>query len=207
MVKVFINNKTVVFTEELNAYRPENGNQILFSPDKETLKEVISSFSKNPDLNNLIICDKNTEKIFKRFSSLFLLIEAAGGLVHNDEGEYLFIFRRGCWDRPKGKVEVGETIVNAAIREIEEETGISNLSVLQSLGHTFHIYEEAGVSILKKTYWFEILCRITRTPVPQKCEEIEHAIWINKPDIADIVLNNTYPSIKEMLDQYFKNNS
>jgi 8-oxo-dGTP pyrophosphatase MutT (NUDIX family) len=205
MVKVFIDNKAVIFTEELHAYRPGNGNQILVSPDKETLKEAINSFTNDPQQHNLIICGKNTQKIFNRFSSLFLLIEAAGGLVHNPGGQYLFIFRRGYWDLPKGKVEQGESVINAAIREIEEETGISKLNILKSIGHTYHIYEDAGVAILKKTFWFDILCTVTRTPVPQKCEEIEHAKWLDKSDIPDIIMNKTYASIKEMLEQYFKN--
>ena len=47
--------------------------------------------------------------------------------------EILWIFRRGFWDLPKGKLDEGETIQTCAVREVEEETGI-HAEPLQLLG-------------------------------------------------------------------------
>ena len=47
---------------------------------------------------------------------------AAGGLVFNAHEELLMIERWDRWDLPKGKVEKGESLPDAAWREVEEET-------------------------------------------------------------------------------------
>ena len=51
-------------------------------------------------------------------------VRAAGGIVTAPDGTMLLIQRNGRWDLPKGKVEPGETLLQAALREVEEETGI-----------------------------------------------------------------------------------
>ena len=56
---------------------------------------------------------------------LLPLIEAAGGLVKNENGDYLFIYRNDKWDLPKGKIEKDEKTKVAAVREVEEECGIA----------------------------------------------------------------------------------
>ena len=66
------------------------------------------------------------------------IIQAGGGLVLNEQNELLFIFRRGSWDLPKGKVDLGETIEACALREVEEETGVKNLTLVDFLGITQH---------------------------------------------------------------------
>ena len=60
---------------------------------------------------------------FGAFAAEFALIEAAGGVVVNDCGQWLMIRRNGRWDLPKGHLECGERIEERAAREIEEETG------------------------------------------------------------------------------------
>ena len=54
-------------------------------------------------------------------------VRAAGCVVHDDAGNMLLISRNNRWDLPKGKVEPGETLLQAALREVEEETGITPL--------------------------------------------------------------------------------
>jgi 8-oxo-dGTP pyrophosphatase MutT (NUDIX family) len=202
MYKVYINNKPVIFTDDPSHIETEPGVRLLNSPGKETIREAVDSFFNDAGLQKLIIAGKSTEKLFSRFASLFVLTEAAGGLVYNTSGQYLFIFRRGFWDLPKGKAKTGEGIMNTAYREVEEETGISNLSVTRSLGCTYHTYQEAEVMILKRTYWFEMKSKITRTPVPQKSEDITQARWLEKSEIRDVVLKNTYRTIKDLMEEY-----
>ncbi len=50
------------------------------------------------------------------FSKGMTSVEAAGGLVLNEKGEVLMIFRRGSWDLPKGKIDPNESVETAAIR-------------------------------------------------------------------------------------------
>jgi ADP-ribose pyrophosphatase YjhB (NUDIX family) len=51
------------------------------------------------------------------------IVMAAGGLVENEHGEILLIYRKKHWDLPKGKLDAGETLEECAVREVEEETG------------------------------------------------------------------------------------
>ena len=72
-------------------------------------------------------------------------ILAAGGLVTNAQGEILWIFRRGFWDLPKGKLDDGETIQSCAIREVEEETGIQNIKLHELLKFCLKLYHNGIV--------------------------------------------------------------
>src|SRR5918998_4427047 len=53
-------------------------------------------------------------------------IEAAGGVVTGDDGRVLLVHRPRYddWTLPKGKLDAGESFEDAALREVEEETGL-----------------------------------------------------------------------------------
>ena len=143
--------------------------------------------------NNLKIITENWES----FCADYKLIEAAGGLVYNDKNQLLMIFRNGKWDLPKGKLEVGENIEQCAIREVEEECGISELLITQQLQETYHTYEINGQKILKRTYWFEIKSSFKGNLLPQTIEGITEAVWVDKENIAE-KLENSFGNITEL---------
>ena len=58
----------------------------------------------------------------------------------NELGEILVIFRRGSWDIAKGKLDPGETLKEAAVREVMEETGISGIKRKELIDITYHTY-------------------------------------------------------------------
>jgi 8-oxo-dGTP pyrophosphatase MutT (NUDIX family) len=132
------------------------------------------------------------------FCSKYILIEAAGGVVQNISKQTLMIFRNGKWDLPKGKLEFDENSQECAIREIEEECGVNNLQIVSELQTTYHIYEEKGKSILKRTFWFRMKTNYINKLIPQINEGITKAEWVNKQDIAKR-LENSYPNIKDLL--------
>ena len=127
-----------------------------------------------------------------------LLICAAGGLVENEKGEFLFIFRRNKWDLPKGKLDPGETLEECAKREVSEETGVNQLRILKFLIITYHDYEERGIAFLKESYWYHMKAEGNQTGVPQSEEDITELKWI-APTHFNIVQENTYPGILEVL--------
>ena len=133
----------------------------------------------------------------------FKLINAAGGVVKNNKGEILFIFRMGKWDLPKGKIEKGESIEKAAIREVEEECGIGKIKITGKLNPTYHVYELKGKEIIKKTYWFSMKTSDNSIPKAQLEENISEVCWIKKKDIKTL-LKNTYPSIADVVDNFLK---
>ena len=109
-------------------------------------------------------------------------VRAAGCVVHDDAGNMLLILRNGRWDLPKGKVESGETLLQAALREVEEETGIAPLPTTRyplpiKTYHTFNLY---GGWHLKQTSWFDAHVA-GRKPVgkPQGEEGITEVVWVS----------------------------
>ena len=97
------------------------------------------------------------------------VITAAGGLVLNPNTEILMIFRRGHWDLPKGKLDEGETIVSCAVREVQEETGLSDIHVDQFLLMTKHTYFDTYLfeEVIKETAMMVIKFLIDRLLVIQ----------------------------------------
>ena len=109
-------------------------------------------------------------------------IQAAGGIVFQIDHEkvvtVLLIYKNGCWDLPKGKLEKGESIEMCASREVSEETGSKLPMHLGDLGTTYHEYTQKGVDYGKTTFWYVmVLPQITKF-IPQKKENIEYVEWV-----------------------------
>jgi 8-oxo-dGTP pyrophosphatase MutT (NUDIX family) len=130
-------------------------------------------------------------------------IIAAGGLVTNPQGEILWIFRRGCWDLPKGKLDEGETIQTCAIREVEEETGIRSIKLHDLLKFTNHLYLDQYLQeeVVKRTYWFHMTIAAMQKGNPQTTEDIEKIEW-HSLATARHCLEKTYPTILEVIEAY-----
>jgi 8-oxo-dGTP pyrophosphatase MutT (NUDIX family) len=126
------------------------------------------------------------------------LIKAGGGLVENEKKEVLFIFRRGKWDLPKGKLDPGEDLADCAIREVKEETGIKILELKRFLVVTQHDYSEGGAELIKETHWWLMKSSSHQTLVPQSEEDITELKWIGPANLS-MVLQNTYPGIIKVL--------
>lgn len=137
------------------------------------------------------------EDAFGEFASRYQQVAAGGGLVRNSDGKVLMILRHGIWDLPKGKQEPDEEIETCALREVEEETGLTNLKLGKLICITHHTYKVFGISCLKNTYWYEMQYDGNETPVPQAEEDITRAEWIG-PDALPGCLETTYPSIREV---------
>ena len=122
-------------------------------------------------------------------------VRAAGGFVHNAEGQILMIFRRDVWDFPKGKAEDGETIEETAVREVLEETGIEATIVRKQPISVFHTYDTYGPKMLKETVWFEMKA-VSGSVTPQTEEQIEQAVWVERDKVSEL-LKNSYASLRE----------
>ncbi len=146
---------------------------------------------------NQVICQNPKEDMMFFFQN-FSFIEAAGGLV-NHKGDFLFIKRNGFWDIPKGKMESNETSESAAIREIQEECGISGkLIIRKKIIETYHTYEFKNKSILKKTHWYCLEYIGDNSTKPQLEEGITEIQWLPQNQFSTIE-SNTYPSILDVL--------
>ncbi len=130
----------------------------------------------------------------------FTYIRAAGGLVFNDANELLMIFRRGKWDLPKGKVEAGEDVVTAALREVKEETGVSAEVMGERKFFRYHTYSTYGTPMLKETVWFEMQALPGQQLAPQSEEDIAQAVWVPIVEVDD-KLRNSYESVRDLWEE------
>src|SRR5690606_27951320 len=164
----------------------------------DSLFDEALALLRNSPAKEVNVYYHNLEKLWEAFKSHFDYLEAAGGLVFNSEKEILFIYRLEKWDLPKGKVEPGETTEIAALREVEEECGITNLKINKFITKTHHIYFQNNLK-LKATYWYEMNYEGNEKLIPQTEEGIGIAEWKPKSEIPEI-LKNTYENIKIVLD-------
>jgi len=139
------------------------------------------------------------EKLKNAFWKKFTIINAGGGLVKNEKGELLFIFRNSKWDLPKGKLDKGETLEQCALREVEEETGLKGVKLSSPLTTTYHTYDENGRHCLKESHWFNMQSNSHQELIPQLAEKITKLQWVAKNKIAALI-TNTYPSITDVLN-------
>jgi 8-oxo-dGTP pyrophosphatase MutT (NUDIX family) len=132
----------------------------------------------SPKVTSVDIVASDLDQLWADFKSHYKWLPAAGGLVKNPRlNKHLFIFRRGSWDLPKGKIDKGEDAPQAALREVEEETGATSLVLGQELETTYHTYRNRkGKRVLKPTYWFSMKTNIEAL-VPEAEEDIELAEW------------------------------
>lgn len=197
---VFLNDKPLVFFYVYNSPLPSafEGFTIL-NEESSSLEEAIDLLEKSKT-KGAVFMSENVEESWKRFVKKYVLIEAAGGLVRNVNGELLFIFRNGKWDLPKGKAEYEETPEETALREVEEECGIRNLKIEKELSPTFHTYKEKGKLILKKTHWFEMSSTDDKKLTPQLEEGITEVKWVKEAELKKVVLKNTFASVRGIFE-------
>jgi len=149
------------------------------------------------------IISSNPLKKMSNFFSEFKFIEAAGGIVKS-ENLFLFIKRNGCWDIPKGKIEKNETPEYAAIREIQEECGLTGQLIIRNkIIETYHTYEFKNKSMLKKTHWYFIEYNGDNSTKPQLEEGITEIQWLPQNQFS-IIESNTYHSILDVLFEFGK---
>jgi 8-oxo-dGTP pyrophosphatase MutT (NUDIX family) len=194
--RIYINNNSLHITDSAPEHL-ENFRQIeLASLDfKSFYKDV-----KKEAAEHYVILNENPKAVFKSIKQSCQLIKAAGGLVKNEKEEYLFIFRNKRWDLPKGKVEKGEKMKQAALREVEEECGVKIFQNNEKLCRTYHFYELDGKIVLKKTNWYNMTVKGSPKLIPQKAEGITKAEWLSKGKFKP-VLKNTFPLILDVLEK------
>ena len=190
MYKVFVNDKPLFLTNEIIK---ETDFKFFLLESVDIKKLIIKIFQDKIQKAYLYHPDEKT--ILKTLKSRMPVQKAGGGLVYNNRGEVLFIFRNGKWDLPKGGIEKGEKIAYTAIREVEEETGVGKLMVTKKLQKTYHVFKRNGRYKLKVTHWFEMRSNFSGTPIAQAEEGIEKVAWLG-PEAVEEALKNSYSNIR-----------
>ena len=194
MITIYFTDNSLTFAPE--DYTPKAGETLL------TESEVTSANLDNlfDFCNSIVVLSADWNAAFRRFASRFVAVEAAGGIVENELGEVLLIYRRERWDLPKGHIDTGEDALSAAIREIAEETGVVGLNFVAPIGNTLHAYNVYGKWELKLTHWFAFSCHSSST-TPQTDEDIVLAVWADREKRIEC-MTNSYPTIREIVYEY-----
>lgn len=198
MYKVFFNERTVNFGEDFSHQVENEISQFYNYTSRQELHEIINLFSSSVHIQRLYLTSHNMPLLLNEFKSWFKYIKAGGGIVFNPEGSFLIIKRNGVWDLPKGKLEKGEDLETAALREVNEETGLEGLVPIQPLVSTYHTYQLKTKWVLKKTRWFEMSYAGEKEPVLESREGITDYKWAKRGD-TDFITTNTYGSILDVL--------
>jgi 8-oxo-(d)GTP phosphatase len=196
MYKVFFNRKFIVLTTEI----VDHNEKTPFFYIKYINQNQIVSALKTKKTEGIFLYHPKESKLWKHMMTHFPLIEAAGGLVQHQNGKVLFIYRNKKWDLPKGRIEKKEILIDGAIREVTEETGVKDLIVKKNLTQTFHVFSRNGQYKLKKTYWYLMTTSYNGLLEPQFDEGISLAEWKTKEEIPNL-MNNAFENIKLLLEE------
>ncbi|MBF03660.1 MAG: NUDIX hydrolase [Flavobacterium sp.] len=195
MYKVFVNDKALFLTNEVQ----KETNFKIFLLESIDIKKLIIKLFQNK-IENAFLYHPDEKLIMKTLKAKIPVVKAGGGLVYNEEGNVLFIYRNGKWDLPKGGTEKNETMEETAMREVEEETGVSGLSISKKLQKTYHVFKRNGRYKLKQTYWYEMKSTFKGTPQGQEDEGIEKVVWVSPNEIPKL-LENSYENIKLLFEK------
>jgi len=200
-IKVYFNDKPLFLCDALNAeingYAHHDDAVFIDEFSTPAVNSIIHEM-RQEKVHAGIFLHSPLEELRKAFWKKFILIKAGGGLVKNEKGEVLFMFRRGKWDLPKGKQDDGETMESCALREVREETGLKDINLEKPLLVTWHTYDDSGKHILKETHWFTMRAGGEQALLPQQEEQITELKWVAKKDFP-AMLSNTFPSIVDVI--------
>ena len=204
MYKIYIN-KTLITLKDTMPQRPPKTGELIarYAGQVKHLHNFVDLAEKGGKYTRITLYHEDYRKLRKDFKGLFTIIEAGGGLVINEYDEILFIFRRGHWDLPKGKLEKLEKKKDAALREVEEETGVRNLELGKKICVTNHVYKnKSGKRMIKKSHWYQMYAP-KMDLIPQIEEDITDAKWMTMESFNSRE-RIVYSSITKVLDKYVK---
>ncbi|MFM1878728.1 MAG: hypothetical protein RLZZ241_1594 [Bacteroidota bacterium] len=194
MYKVFVNERPLVLTDKIvevtdGEYYPLNSEAIGTAVDALYKKKLSKAFIYHPNL----------DEILNKFTDHIPRVVAAGGIVTNPEGKVLFIFRNEKWDLPKGVIKKNEDLERCAIREVQEETGVSGLEIENFLRTTYHVFKRKGKYKLKEVHWYAMKTKFDGKLKGQKDEGIERVKW-KGPEKIKKALKNSYINIRILFE-------
>ncbi len=194
MYTIFVDDIPIYLTDNLQNLSKDS----FFYKDDITIEEVLAS-AKSKLHTEIYLFHVDLKTLWKEFKWFFKTERAAGGLVKNDLNEILFICRFDKWDLPKGKIEKGEKKKEAAIREVEEECGVSGLVIEKKLQKTYHIFKRNEREVLKITHWYQMKTDFKGELIPQLEEGISEVVFKGHQQTKE-ALENTYGNIKLLFD-------
>ncbi len=108
----------------------------------------------------------------------------------------LLHYGNGHWDFPKGNIEVNETQIQAAVRELEEETGINRFRLVPGFKETLvYNYKKKSEQVAKTVTFYLGITTISKVVISS--EHIGY-VWLTYQESVKIL---TYDNAKKLLTQ------
>ncbi len=201
MYEVFLNERRLILAGASDGISRDENIRIVSVLTPDQCAGETAHFLKYGE-DTTVLLGSDCRLVWEWFRKGFREVPAAGGIVRSEKG-VLFLFRRRKWDLPKGKIDANETPVEAALREVSEETGLTRLTILGPCSPTYHLYfsnfpGKKREWILKKTYWFTMQATEDEVPRPETAEDIEEVQWVPREQV-DEILGNTYANLKKLI--------
>ena len=200
-IKIYFNEKSLFLCDApdtaIEEYLHHDDTVYIDELDNHTVKTMLHEMQQEK-VHAGVFVHPDFEALRKAFFKKFTHVYAGGGLVESASGHYLLIHRRGKWDLPKGKLDEGEALDACSLREVEEETGLTQIMLKELLLVTYHTYHEGTRFILKETHWYRMQVKGNDPLVPQLEEDITEARWVTREDIPQY-LPNAFPSVRDVL--------
>ncbi len=117
----------------------------------------------------------------------FIQYSAAGGVLINEKGDQLLLLIRPARDEvrlPKGHIESEETIEEAAVREVQEETGYADITVLDYLGRQQVVFTLRGKAVQRTEHYYLMQIRSNRKLARPATDEQFFPIWVTWEEAA-----------------------
>ena len=194
MYRLFCNNRKLTannFCEDLLSL----DNKCVKNCDDLVAK--IRLWLEDETVGNLDLGDVDGEDLAFAIKNIFRQAPAAGGVVIIDN-KFVAIESNGIPDLPKGHIENGESPEVAALREVEEETGITDLEITQELPATWHCYLLDNQWTIKKTNWYLMKTASGMKNIPQTEEGISKVYLVDKKGVNEFE-KNTFESLKTLV--------
>jgi 8-oxo-dGTP pyrophosphatase MutT (NUDIX family) len=197
MYKVHFENRYIVLSSEPERLQKYSLFHKFSATDE--LYKLIAEFQTDKSISSLNVYGTDIQHLWKIFRIYFTEVGAAGGLVKHASGKYLFIEKKGKLDLPKGHIETDEEPEACALREVNEECGISGHTIIKQLTPSYHTYSWEGISYLKKTHWFLMQYDGEMIAQPQLDEGITKVVWLY-PDELNTIKKDAWLSLMDLIN-------
>jgi 8-oxo-dGTP pyrophosphatase MutT (NUDIX family) len=195
MIPIYYLDNVLFLLDEKDEYP---GTPIEFQDKKAFVRFVKNWIDEENQRKDVAIMGAGEKKLLHDLKKQLHYVEAAGGVVRHRDNQLLFIRRWNIWDLPKGKVDGKEAAEDCALREVEEETGVSGLQITGKLPSSFHFYYYKEKLYLKKTFWFWMETEYNGALKPQLEEDISEVKWLDAEECRE-AFRQTYRSLRDNL--------
>lgn len=126
-------------------------------------------------------------------------VVSAGGIVNYNNTILLLKKFNGDWVLPKGRVEEGESLADAALREVFEETGVRGeiKTYLGKIEYEFKSNWDCEATVKKVVHWFLMVSK-DMSCVPQRKEGFIEARFVHMDRIGEVI---RYEDEKEIVSR------